>query len=55
MKKNWDNPKIREKMSKKKSDTSKYKAAALKRWANKEQREKLCASMRGVSKKAKEV
>lgn len=33
------------------SDTSKYKEAALKRWANKEEREKLCQSMRVPKKK----
>jgi hypothetical protein len=55
MEENWNNQETRLKMSKKPSDTSKYKEAALKRWANKEQREKLCASMRGVSKKSKEV
>jgi hypothetical protein len=45
---------IREKMKNKPKDTSRYKEAALKKWANKELREKICLSMR-VPKKLKGV
>ena len=48
--KNWSDPELRQRMIKKPEDTSRYKEAALKRWANKETREKLCASMRGARK-----
>lgn len=51
---NWLNSELREKMKIKPKDTSAYREAALKRWANKELRSKICESMR-VPKKLKEV
>lgn len=51
---NWLNSELREKMKIKPKDTSAYREAALKRWANKELRAKMCESMK-VPKKLKEV
>jgi len=49
-KSNWSDPKLAERMKRKPSDTSRYKEAAIKRWANKEDSEKRKQSM---SKSAK--
>lgn len=47
----WLNPELAERMKKKPADRSKYKAAALKRWSDPEDRAKRCAAMKGSKKK----
>ena len=46
----WQNPELVERMKKRPADRSKYRAAALKRWGDPEDRAKRCAAMKGVKK-----
>lgn len=54
-KKVWQDPELRERMKKKPDDRSKYREAALKRWANTEDRINRCKKMKGVKKRKRQI